>query len=282
MTPEQKNKEIFGSFPNSWHEGVLPEYDLRRRIRRMYWTGAVAAALLVPLAVAGLWKTSFTPSAGQAALASYRVDKGVKGRVVLPDSTVIVLNSGSTMDVLSDFGEGERRVFLDGEGWFEVTSDQQHPFWVETPSGITVKVTGTQFNLCSYKDEDFNVYLSKGSIELEGTTPGIPSRVKPSQQVSVRHGKVNSALADEKTRKNATAWKEGVLVFEDKPMREALPMLERWYGVRFNVMGVDLMKERLTGEFDTETIQDVMNVLSLTHHFYYNINGKEITIALRK
>ena len=283
MEKREKNQEIFSSFPNIWHEGALPEYDLRRRIRRMYRVGAVAAALLIPLAVAGLWRTSTaTPATVQTALASYHVDKGVKGQVVLPDSTVIVLNSASTVNVLSDFAGAERRVYLDGEGWFEVKSDPEHPFWVETPSGISVKVTGTQFNLSNYKEEEFRVLLTRGSIELESATPGLPSKVTPSELVSVAHGKVSAAVADEKQKKNATAWKEGVLVFDDTPLKDAILMLERWYGVHFNVMGVDLLKERLTGEFETETIRDVMDVLSLTHRFFYNIDGKEITIALRK
>ena len=57
---------------------------------------------------------------------------------------------------------------------------------------------------------------------------------------------------------------------------------ERWYGVHVNITSPELLKENLTGEFDTETIQEVMNVLSLTHRFFYFIDGKEITIAYRK
>ena len=269
----EKNQEIFQTMPDSFFAGEIPS-----RKKKWYYPAA-AAAVLVPLLAWGvsLLQKTGPISAEPLAQVSYYVDRGVKGQVTLSDGTQVNLNSGSTLTVT-----GDRSVFLDGEGWFDVRSDKDNPFIVETPSGISVKVTGTQFNLSNYKEEEFKVLLVKGSIELDGTAPGVPSKLSPSQQVTVKKGNASTGVRDLQQQKSETAWKEGVLVFEDKPLSEAIPMLERWYGVRFSVLGVDLMKERITGEFDTETIQDVMNVLSLTHHFFYNINGKEITIALRK
>jgi ferric-dicitrate binding protein FerR (iron transport regulator) len=56
-------------------------------------------------------------------------------------------------------------------------------------------------------------------------------------------------------------------------------MLERWYGVHITVSSPALLDERLTGEFDTETIQEVMNVLALTHGFTCSIDHKDITLS---
>lgn len=271
-TPSEKNREIFESFPDSFYTGHVPS------VKKKWYYPVAAAAVLLPLIAAGLlWlnRNAEEPAAPLAAAVSYYVNEGVKGKLELKDGTKVELNSGSTLTV-----KGERRVFLDGEGWFEVKSDAEHPFYVETPSGIAVKVTGTQFNLSNYKDEPFKVLLVKGNIELQGEKA--PARVKPSQQVVVRNGKAQKSQVSESQAKNETAWKEGVLVFDDKPFSEVIPMMERWYGVHFNVVSPELLRERLTGEFNTETLQDVMSVLSLTHKFFYNINGKEVTIAFRK
>jgi len=265
-------KQIFDSMPDTFYTGRIPSNSKN-------WLVPVAAAvILVPLLAWGLSVWTDTPDAASRELAevSYYVDRGVKGQVSLPDGTVINLNSGSSLRVL-----GDRQVFLDGEGWFDVKTDREHPFYVETPSGISVKVTGTRFNLSNFKEEDFKVLLVEGNIELQGTK-GNTMNVKPSEQVVVRSGMARKEAAGIQDQKNATAWKEGVLVFDDKPFREAIPMLERWYGVSFNVSSPDIMTERFTGEFSTETLSEVMNVLSLTHRFYYSINGKEVTIALRK
>ena len=91
----------------------------------------------------------------------------------------------------------------------------------------------------------------------------------------------SKVFANLQEKNNTTAWKEGVLVFDDKPFREAIPMLERWYGVNIKVGSPSILSERFTGEFDTETIQEVLNVLALTHGFAYTIDHKDITIALK-
>lgn len=271
-TPSQKNREIFESFPDTFYTGHVPS------VRKKWYYSAAAAAVLLPLLALGLiWAARSKPQqpSAVASAVEYYVNEGVKGRLELADGTHVELNSGSTLTV-----KGDRRVFLDGEGWFEVKSDPEHPFYVETPSGIDVKVTGTQFNLSNYKDEPFKVLLVKGNIELQGD--GASAKVTPSQQVVIKNGKALKSEASLQSQKNTTAWKEGVLVFDDKPFREVIPVMERWYGVHFNVLSPELLHEHLTGEFDTETIREVMNVLALTHKFFYNINGKEVTIAIRK
>jgi len=270
-SPSQKNREIFDTLPDTYYTGPVPSVKKKR-----YYPVAAAAVLLPLIALGLLWtfrgKTSAEPSA--TATVEYYVNEGVKGRIQLADGTKVELNSGSTLTV-----KGDRRVFLDGEGWFEVESDPEHPFFVETPSGIDVKVTGTQFNLSSYKDEPFKVLLVKGNIELQGGNA--PLKVVPSQQVVVKNGQAVKSQASEEQKFTATAWKDGILAFDDKPFKEVIPMLERWYGVHFIVRSKELLDERLTGDFNTETIHEVMNVLSFTHGFSYEIDQKDITIALK-
>lgn len=270
-TPSQKNREIFESFPDTYYTGHVPS------VRKKWYYSAAAAAVLLPLLALGLiWAARSKPQqpSAVASAVEYYVNEGVKGHLELADGTHVELNSGSTLTV-----KGERRVFLDGEGWFEVESDPEHPFFVETPSGIDVKVTGTQFNLSSYKDEPFKVLLVKGNIELQGGNA--PLKVVPSQQVVVKNGQAVKSQASEEQKFTATAWKDGILAFDDKPFKEVIPMLERWYGVHFIVRSKELLDERLTGDFNTETIHEVMNVLSFTHGFSYEIDQKDITIALK-
>lgn len=268
----RKNREVFEGMPNAYFVGEIPSQ------KKKWYIPAAAAAVLLPLLAWGVTLLTKAPqeqAQNRLAEVTYYIDRGVKGHVALPDGTTVNLNSGSTLKVLED-----RRVFLDGEGWFEVESDQEHPFYVETPSGISVKVTGTQFNLSNYREEDFKVLLVKGSIELKSAPKGTPLTVKPSEQVVVKSGMATKEFANLQEKKNTTAWKEGVLVFDDKPLREAIPVLERWYGVTITVATPAILDERLTGEFDTETIQEVLNVLSLTHGFTCTIDHKDITIAL--
>lgn len=265
-----KNRVIFEGMPDCYYAGDIPS------VRKKWYIPAAAAAAAIFFLSWGIGLLTQKPVTPPVRMAdvTYYVERGVKGQVSLPDGSSVNLNSGSSLKVL-----GDRRVYLDGEGWFDVESDKEHPFYVETPSGISVKVTGTQFNLSNYKEEDFKVLLVKGSIELKSAPKGTPLTVKPSEQVTVKRGMASKEFANLQEKKNATAWKEGVLVFDDKLLREAIPMLERWYGVHITVSDTALLEERLTGEFDTETIQEVMNVLALTHGFTCSIDHKDITLT---
>ncbi len=277
MNHSEQNRELFDSLPHTWHTGKLPVYDRVRRLRRIAWSGVAAALLLLPAAIAGLRKQAVQPRFQQQTLAAYHVDKGVKGKVVLPDSTIIYLNSASSVKVLSDFSTQERKIWLDGEGWFEVKSDPQHPFYVMTPSGVQVKVTGTRFNLSSYRDEPLRVLLESGRLELQEKNH-TTVRLLPDQAVTLQQSAPQVSMTDEESRREATAWREGMLVFNDTPMDEAIARIERWYGVHVRVSNTRLLEERLTGEFVTETVAEVFHILSLTHGFEYTIDNKEVTL----
>lgn len=84
---------------------------------------------------------------------SYKVNPGVKGTIVLPDGSEVILNSASTLRTPARFENGKRVVELEGEGYFKVESNPDWPMYVRTSRGVTVKVTGTEFNLSTYSDD---------------------------------------------------------------------------------------------------------------------------------
>ena len=89
-----------------------------------------------------------------------------KSKIILPDSSVVWLNSGSSLRYAVNFFEN-REVDLSGEALFDVTKDSRHPFVVST-SGVKVRVHGTRFNVNSYsKEENILVTLFQGSVSLE-------------------------------------------------------------------------------------------------------------------
>src|SRR5660398_29209 len=77
---------------------------------------------------------------------------GDKTTMVLPDSSLVFLNSGSEITFNNNFKKGERQVSLVGEAYFSVTKDPENPFRIKT-SEIEVEVLGTEFNLKAYPDE---------------------------------------------------------------------------------------------------------------------------------
>lgn len=81
-----------------------------------------------------------------------RVPLGGEFNLQLSDNTRVHLNSGSSLRYPVRFAGDIREVFLTGEGFFEVTKDEERPFVVKTEE-VDVRVLGTSFNVNAYPDE---------------------------------------------------------------------------------------------------------------------------------
>ena len=94
------------------------------------------------------------------------VPTGQHVEIMLADGSKVWLNSGSTLTFPSKFNGKKRLVELDGEGFFEVKSDKEHPFIVST-SKYQVKAVGTSFNVYDYQDSpQFEAALLNGKVEV--------------------------------------------------------------------------------------------------------------------
>ena len=92
---------------------------------------------------------------------------GIVTQITLPDSSKVWLNSGSRLRYPSRFVGMERNVTLQGEGYFEVQSDQQHPFYVATTDGFRVMAHGTKFNVNAYADDELiEATLEQGAVDI--------------------------------------------------------------------------------------------------------------------
>ena len=130
---------------------ALKKQKPAQRIIRVY--RRVAAILLLPLLVAGVWIYSSGGNhnntiADQRVSSTIYAPMGARVSFNLPDGTTGMLNSGSQLSYSLPF-TGNRQITLKGEAWFEVKRDEDHPFEISTGNS-GVKVLGTSFNLSAY------------------------------------------------------------------------------------------------------------------------------------
>ncbi len=144
--------------------------------------------------------------------------------MVLPDSTMVFLNSGSTLKYSVGEKKGKREVFLEGEAWFDVAKDAQRPFFVHT-SFYDVKVLGTQFNVKAYgKDNEVVTTLEKGSVQInfsnkpkyqKTTYLKVGEQIiydQENNEIDIKH--VNTHIY--------TSWKDNKLVFINMSLKELI------------------------------------------------------------
>jgi ferric-dicitrate binding protein FerR (iron transport regulator) len=263
-----------------------------RKILRIYMK--FAAIILVPLLVAAGFSYNFLGNRSKSATAlsassTIYAPMGARVSFKLPDGTTGMLNSGSHLTYSLPFIT-KREVSLEGEGWFEVFHDENHPFNIST--GIsTVKVLGTSFNMSAYPSEDYvEVVLQKGKVEFLDKKSDKRVTMLPSERLVFQDGNISKSVTDaEKFR----AWTQGKLVFRGDLMAEVARRIERWYNVKIVLADKELEKYSFRATFEDDKIEDVLRLLSMTSPLRYEIspgklmpdgtyNKEKVTIYLKK
>lgn len=205
---------------------------------------------------------------------------GKKFELALSDGTHIYLNAGSSLRYPVRFPRlGPRDVYLDGEGYFTVSSDENRPFTVHT-AAMDTRVHGTQFNVSSYPN-DHNTFtvLVEGSVSvIEENEHGnsVVTLLQPGQRAIYEGGSIEVEEADVD---KYTAWVEGKLLFTDDRFGLILKKLERHFDVEIDNRYVELNSRRFTGTFRNEMLDQILSVFIAHTPFEYHREGNKIIIT---
>lgn len=229
------------------HIAKLPLYKRLSRI----------AAVLIPLfIIAGSY---FYYNNMQNSLIEISVAYGEDKYLVLPDSSEIWINAGTTIKYPKEFKGEQRTIYLDGEAYFSVKRDISKPFIVET-NNLSVKVLGTKFNVKAYTDDKKVVAtLTRGKVEV--STDKNSYILEPNEQLTFNTNTLVTII-NEVPSSETDAWLSGQLIFTDASFSEILQTLER----RFNVSiesNITNPKELYTVKFfKNDSLDNVLNILS--------------------
>lgn len=205
---------------------------------------------------------------------------GDKSSIVLPDSSRVWLNSGSTLTFNSDFRNGGRKVELKGEAFFTVAKDKNHPFRVKT-SDLEIQVLGTEFNVKAYPDENsISATLVEGSIEVIGQHQ--QTRLTPDQKLVFDKASQKMAMYELTDTSPDTEWKDGRLIFRNESLAELEPKLERWFDVDIIFADEQVKSRRFTGVLERESILEVVSYFDLSNLVACKIEGNKIIIKSEK
>lgn len=277
---------------------MTPQRPARMR-RIMGWTAAVAA--MAALATVGIWWIRHQAPAAVPTPNAISTRRGSKSRIELPDGTKVWLNDDSrlTYDAAS-FGS-DRKVNLEGEAYFDVARDVQHPFLIHAHA-MDIRVLGTVFDVRSYSDErTTRTSLFNGSVEVIVRDKHII--LKPNERLTVPNDRGAMSigapagpaqerttplplLAVDKVRFDGrdsvgveAEWTRGKLAFDHEPLEDIARDIARWYDVKVTIRDEKLKQEPFTATFDDESLDAVLQALSLAgDHFHYVIKKKEVVI----
>lgn len=206
---------------------------------------------------------------------------GTKSRIVLPDSTVVWLNSNAQLRYPQRFEGKDRSVEFAGEGLFEVKKDIK-PFTISI-DGLRVKVLGTTFNIHSSSSSDIiEVTLQNGKIALfknDTDSPTADVVLLPGDQALFN--KISKEIEVKKVRASMfSSWSKGHFVFENNTLSDILIILERAFDTKIHLDNQGLENRKFTAQFvNNETLDEILSILQISARYTYKKDKGEIFIT---
>jgi len=278
-------KAVEGSKPA--HELIISKSISDQKPKIKKWLG-LAASLFLVLSFSILFHfNSPTPQPGEPIPTTEPVaiikstPRGNKKLITLPDGSKVTLNADSKLTYNDDFVQN-RTIPLEGEAFFDVVKDENHPFTVIT-NNIATTALGTSFNIKAYDgNSDIRVILATGKVKVENSLSNKHIEIQPGEAVYY-FGENKTFERQHIDLAKALSWKEGILQFDKVPFDEIITDLERWYGVDIHVKGTKkIPKDKCTGTFNqNEYLSNVLKVLSYSVDFKYTINGNIVLLDFK-
>lgn len=210
------------------------------------------------------------------------VPYGKQFDLLLSDGTRIKLNAGTSIKYPVQFIKGQnRKIYLNGEAYFEVAKDKEHPFIINADD-INVSVLGTQFNMSYYpEDPEISTVLVEGSVLLyeNGKENDKMSSILLTPSHKASWNKIDKKMSVEKVDVDIyTAWKDGILLFKNAPFRNIKKKLERHFDITIENEFVFLDDQIYTASFGLETIEDILDSFKEDTPFEYLRENNKIII----
>ena len=193
--------------------------------------------------------------------------------IELPDHSIIVLKSGSTIEKISN-----RTIRLVGEAYFEITPDQAHPFIVYT-GNVKTTVLGTSFDISAW-DDHITVSVTSGKVQVENEHQ-VLATLTTNQQVSY-NALNNDARQDQvDADKLVDSWAPKDLTFKGQDLQTIANILSKRYDVKISITDPELTTTQIVSSFDAaEPIDSILSIIcTMNKNTHFTHVGDEIIIS---
>lgn len=260
------DSEINEKLKEFWNETS----ERQTAVSPLQWLVRVAAILSIPLLLSSVYfytrsdkqNNQITYAQAPIVFNTFKAPMGAKTQIVLPDGSLVWLNSGSSLSFPSQFDSESRKVKLQGEAYFEVVKNEKLPMVVSLGS-MKVKVYGTKFNVNAYEpDENIETTLVEGKVSITPENGYNETKIKPGYSATFNKGNNQIQVTQVRDMEAYTGWKDGKLLFHDQQFAEIAKKLERWYNVDIEISDKSLNDFTLYATFIDENIEQVFDILS--------------------
>jgi len=231
-----------------------------------YWSMGVAAALV--LGLLGIFQFGIFASRTTTLTAMQQT-------VWLPDSSMVLLNSRSSLKSNYELIGGKRVIKLEGEAYFKVKKGK--PFEVAFPGG-KLKVLGTEFNVIAYSSEDIRVDCTSGKVQVMVNSK--PVTLVKGQGMHMKGNEMEGPYTIDQGEVEGRL--KGIYVWHHESLDEIFAYLGNRFGYSVS-LAPSLQKRNFSGTFTLNNLQQSLEVLSEAMQISYKIDEslKQVSIEAR-
>ena len=212
---------------------------------------AVAACAVVLLGLTAVWYVN-SPD-----FVIVENTTAVAMEIDMLDGSKVTLAPNSTLEYNKDF-KNHRDIRLNGEAYFDVARDEDHPFVIETEFG-NVEVLGTAFNV-DVNEGNTHVFVERGKVALRNEGDEV---LLTKDQEGFSTGDMVSK-AEEATDPNIMSWRTGYFVFENTPLNRVVEELDGYYKEDITLENEKAGKIGFTGQFRKRPVEELIEIIVLT------------------
>lgn len=233
---------------------------------RLFLKIAAVAVLVLTVASAGFFAGNSQREVNQQS--GVVVDQYGNSRIQLPDGSVVTLNHDTKINYPEKFSNDIREVQIEGEAFFEVQSEADHPFVIRAGEAI-IKVLGTSFNVNAYPEsEKVEVVVETGKVQVTKTKTAPENAgemiLDPGDR-GVLIGLSGEMLKSRNDNPNFLSWKTRNFIFTKTSLKKVIEQLNKVYRVQVKVSDPQLERLLLTAHFEGRSLDFILKVISLTH-----------------
>lgn len=182
--------------------------------------------------------------------------------VALPDGSKVILNKNSKLSYPENFAGAERSVRLEGEAFFKVQPDQEHPFIVRSGQQ-KIEVLGTSFNVRNYSGEPTSsVQVAEGKVRFT-PTEGIEGLVLLPGNRATFNRASTEVHKEDKASPNGYGWASNALTYKNAPLGKICQELEGIYDVDIQLLDQEGRNCPFSGTFKQMTPRKILSQIAV-------------------
>lgn len=243
------------------------------------WTNRIAASLIFLIGILYVVNYQLKKADIQYLIVATSGTNLEVKKVVLPDSTIVWLNKGTTIKYPEFFLKNERHILLDGEAFFEVSRNEKKPFVIESQKTFT-RVLGTSFNLRAYDNEkEVEIIVNSGKVSFSSKSDEHTKVILTKDFAGLYNTGNGKILKSSNFDINYQSWKTGKLFFFKTKFSNVCQTLERHYGKKIELADPELENMEMSATFNNQKFTDIIDLIAQTLEINYQVNNDKIIFS---